>query len=129
MNIELLNLGQKIFVYLDSLVETVAVIVSSDLAHTHQAEVEPYGTSPAAELFDQAVGNWAKFLEDKYLLEDAAKYAPEALSCGFTGLIMIQGMMQYLGLEKFISRLYALEHPSYYGMMVSSFVRKKTYLK
>ena len=81
------------------------VLVSSDLAHTHLAS-GPYGYSPAAEPFDLAVGRWAsdpvkhvsvqsrlstpEFLsglspvapQAEALLVEAARLAPDALSCG-----------------------------------------------
>jgi aromatic ring-opening dioxygenase LigB subunit len=48
---ELQNLGKILFDKLDSLKENVAIIISSDLAHTHLNN-GPYGYSPAAEPFD-----------------------------------------------------------------------------
>ena len=41
----------------------------------------------------QAVGNWASTLNSTALLETAALYVNDALSCGFTGLVMLQGFI------------------------------------
>lgn len=49
---ELLDVGGRMFDYFDALPQRVAVLASSDLAHTHLA-AGPYGYSPAAEPFDQ----------------------------------------------------------------------------
>lgn len=58
---------------LDALKEKVVVIISSDLAHTHEAS-GPYGYSPAAEPYDKACGHWASSLHPTYLLDIAAQY-------------------------------------------------------
>ena len=42
-------------------------------------------------------------------------YADKALSCGYTGLVMLDGMVD----SNWSSDLMALEHPTYYGMMVA----------
>eukprot|EP00041_Stephanoeca_diplocostata_P026485 m.715197 g.715197 ORF g.715197 m.715197 type:complete len:214 (-) comp22978_c0_seq7:3359-4000(-) len=53
----LLDLGGKIGAYLQASPLRVAVVVSADLAHTHQAS-GPYGFSPAAKPFDTACARW-----------------------------------------------------------------------
>ena len=70
----------------------LAVVASADLAHTH-LQSGPYGYSPAAEPFDLAVGAWAATLEGTWLTDTAAALADDALSCGFTGMVMIQGLI------------------------------------
>ena len=49
---ELTKLGQDMHVYLSSIRERIAIIVSGDLAHTH-LKSGPYGYSSAAEPFDK----------------------------------------------------------------------------
>ena len=41
----------------------------------------------------QAVGEWASSLESSALLETAAGYVDDALSCGYTGLVMLHGFI------------------------------------
>ena len=101
----------------------VAVVVSADLAHTHMAwPPGPYGYSPDAEPFDTACGQWAATLDAAALLTKAASLVQHALSCGFTGLVMMHGMLQS-GPPRLAARwqstLLANYHPTYYGMMVS----------
>jgi hypothetical protein len=57
------------------------------------------------------------------LTVDAARYVDKALSCGYTGLVMLHGMMNAGYLSSWYPRLYANYHPSYYGMMVASFIK------
>ena len=38
--------------------EKVAIVISSDLAHTHSKD-GPYGFSEKAQLFDDAIEKWA----------------------------------------------------------------------
>ena len=98
---------------------------TSDLAHTHLAS-GPYGYSKAAEPFDQAVGQWASTLEPKPLLVTARSLVADALSCGYTGLVLLHGMLSsgVAGEWAPMHQPFALEHPTYYGMMVSGFERQ-----
>lgn len=107
---ELLKLGSNIYNMLESATETVAVIISGDLAHTHLPS-GPYGYSNASEPFDQVItllfrflnttyddfvqacGKWASTLDEKYIVDEAAQYADKALSCGYTGFVMLQGLL------------------------------------
>ena len=78
--------------------ERIAVVVSGNMSHTHEAE-GPYGYSNASAPFDKAVGKWAlsevlcgkdarnELLQLVTLLQD------DAMSCGFTGFIMLHGML------------------------------------
>ncbi|XP_072051388.1 protein TTE1956-like [Amphiura filiformis] len=118
---ELLDLGSDMYHILSSLGRRVVVIISSDLAHTHDKD-GPYGFSKAAKPFDKACGLWASTLDENSLLNIAAKYVDKAKSCGYTGLVMLHGMLQAGGLQNWTPNLYANFHPSYYGMMVASFV-------
>jgi aromatic ring-opening dioxygenase LigB subunit len=89
---ELLQLGTNIHDILENSNETVAVIISGDLAHTHLPN-GPYGYSNASEPFDEACGKWASTLDGTYIINDAAMYVDKALSCGYTGFVMLQGML------------------------------------
>uniref|UniRef100_A0A914VJL3 Extradiol ring-cleavage dioxygenase class III enzyme subunit B domain-containing protein n=1 Tax=Plectus sambesii TaxID=2011161 RepID=A0A914VJL3_9BILA len=119
---ELLDLGRKLYTQLEALSESVVILISADLAHTHEA-TGPYGFSKAAEPFDRNIGNWAATLHPSYLLEQAALYANDAKSCGFTGLVMLHGILEAGQLSSWIPVMHANFHPSYYGMMVASFSR------
>lgn len=72
------------------------------------------------------MGNWAKTLNSDYLLNPqtgATAYVAKALSCGYTGYIMFQGIVNGAGSKiKWKPQLYANFHPSYYGMFIASFM-------
>ena len=89
---ELLSLGRALFESLDALSARVLVVVSGDLAHTHLAS-GPYGYNPAAVPFDAALGAWASCLDPAPLLENATALADDAKSCGFTGAVMLHGLL------------------------------------
>ena len=72
-------------------------------------------------LFFQAVGHWAATLDHVSLLNTAARLVDKALSCGYTGLVMLHGMLSRIPLSSWEPRLYGNYHPSYYGMMSASF--------
>ncbi|GLI68435.1 hypothetical protein VaNZ11_012851 [Volvox africanus] len=117
---ELLALGAGLFAELDSLNERIAVVVSGDLAHTWDPE-GPYGFSVHAERFDTAVLQWARNLDRDALLKTAAKNVLEAKSCGFPGMVILQGLMDHVKPDNMHSVLLEYGHPSYYGMMCAVF--------
>jgi hypothetical protein len=116
----LFNLGRDLREYLTSASHLqqhrIVVIISGDLAHCH-----PWGDNtpaiytpdpsafatfpregrPEAELFDAAVRRWItgggkaeQWRLDRAIIADEAGGVEErALSCGYTGLLMLQGLM------------------------------------
>jgi len=83
-------------------------------------------SSPEAEPFDRACGRWAATLERDFLIGEAASKVNKALSCGFTGLVMLEGFLarsaqHTYGGRQWAPKLLANFHPTYYGMMVSTF--------
>lgn len=120
---ELLVVGGHAFRFLDGLSQRVVVVISGDLAHTHDPN-GPYGYSPDAAPFDKVMGQWASTLNSDYLLNPetgATFYVAKALSCGYTGHIMFQGMVNAAINIQWSPELYANYYPSYYGMFVGSF--------
>ena len=121
---ELLRVGGILRKWIDGLPERVVVIISSDLAHTHLAS-GPYGFSNASEPFDRSVGHWAKdpLGNADALLVTARNLEDRAMSCGFTGLVMLHGMLfgssgRAGRAPGWDSQLLANGHPTYYGMAV-----------
>lgn len=119
---ELLSLGGAIFDMYDRMDARVVVLISGDLAHTHLAS-GPYGYSAAASPFDAAMGAWAEGLQDAPLLDDATDLSDAAKSCGFTGAVMLHGLLNASASEgkRVHPRLLARAAPTYYGMMVAEF--------
>lgn len=122
---ELLRVGGEIFTYLDVLPQSVLMLSSADLAHTHANPVSPYGNSSAAEPFDAACGAWAETLIGTQLTVTAAEYVDDALSCGYTGMVLLHGAMCASpgGIGDWTPALLARAAPTYYGMMVARFLR------
>lgn len=116
---ELKNLGKDIGNYLESLNERVFILISGDMAHTYQ-EDGPYGIHPTAEPFDKAVEKWVTTMDESFLIEKAGSNIYTALSCGFTGFIMLDSLIKTLG-KTISTDLLVHEHPTYYGMMVAIF--------
>jgi aromatic ring-opening dioxygenase LigB subunit len=120
---ELVGVGRLLAPILEASPMRIVVIISADLAHTHLAS-GPYGYSPDAEPFDKACGRWASTLDPRPLLVEAASYVDKALSCGYTGLVTLHGILSEVGTWQ--PHLYANYHPTYYGMMVAFFQRMDT---
>jgi len=120
--------GLELATFLEQQPHRVALLLSSDLAHTHDSS-GPYGFSSSAQPFDDAIGRWSRdpLLHREDLLRDANALVDTAMSCGYLTLIALQGALEQTGLEKgcWEWRSLALEAPTYYGMLVADFVRKQ----
>lgn len=123
---ELITLGNAVGAFLEDRPERVAWVVSADLAHTHLAS-GPYGFCPCAQPFDEAVQRWAARGDSAALLVNATKYQKlGAASCGFTGLVALEGMLHNQGRDRWLSESLANYHPTYYGMLVATFRREQS---
>jgi len=120
---ELLSLGGSLANHLEQFNQQIVVIISADLAHKHLAS-GPFGYSNQSDTFDRACGEWMVELSASALLETAAAVVDEVYSCGYTGLVMLHGVLMHTGSTEWTTQLLANYHPSYYGMMVASFIRK-----
>jgi aromatic ring-opening dioxygenase LigB subunit len=133
---ELLHLGRRLFQWMEGqpLVRW-GVLVSADLAHTHRAD-GPYGYSEAAVPFDAVIGHWAQnpCPHGRALLDRAAHLQPAALSCGFTGMVLLHGMMcgderdaatvARGSLTQWYTQVFANQNVTYYGMMATTLQRQ-----
>ena len=145
MNKEELALGAALADYLEALPQRVVVLISADGGHAHiKVETQhrepcsagcarclmricpqdgPYGFHKHAEKYDELSCKWAGTLSLDVLTRQAAAYVPEAKTCGYTGLVLLQGLLTQLGLEHWVPKCLASEHPDYYGMLVGSIKR------
>uniref|UniRef100_A0A2C9M3Y6 Extradiol ring-cleavage dioxygenase class III enzyme subunit B domain-containing protein n=1 Tax=Biomphalaria glabrata TaxID=6526 RepID=A0A2C9M3Y6_BIOGL len=89
---ELLALG-SLYSILEKSKKKIIVVISGDLAHAHDP-TGPYGYSETFEPFDKACGLWASTLQPDALLVTAASLVGQALSCGYTGFLTLQGILQ-----------------------------------
>lgn len=132
---EMLQLGSDLRHFIETSTSLkdrrIAILVSADLAHTHQAS-GPYGYSPAAQPFDNACAQWARSLDGPPLLEEGRKLLDKALSCGYLGLVILHGALVLFASKEckdakasdaWDCQLHSISHPSYYGMMVASYSR------
>ena len=141
---ELIRLGQAIFDWMEQRPERFAVLVSADLSHTHRAD-GPYGYAAASQRFDDYIHKWARYdpcHDARALLEHATALQPQALSCGYTGMVLLHGMLCGAGTSTgdlttsvppqmmtkrhgntWISRVLVDKNVTYYGMMAAMFRR------
>lgn len=115
---EILSLGRNIKEFLANLTQKVVIIISADLAHTHEKAMH-YDFSENAQIFDKSIENWVKTLNIDFLLKDAGSILDESHCCGFTGFLMLQGMLEN---SKIKSEILSREVVTYFGMMVASFL-------
>lgn len=111
----------------------IAVLVSGDLSHYHANDTtSPYPYSPISKVFDEYIVNWAKMDRNaqtennsgQELLSKAAKISGQAGHCGYTGLVMLHGMLEEAVNQNwnYKSHFYTYQVPSYFGMMVASWL-------
>ncbi|KAJ3037173.1 hypothetical protein HDV00_001984 [Rhizophlyctis rosea] len=123
--------GQHLHRFLAYQHQRVAVVLSGDLAHTHATNCaealylpDPSWKLPvsdAAAVFDAMVEKWAQTLNRDFLTKDAGALVSKAISCGFDGFVVLQGLMEREGLKHFESQIFARHRPSYFGMMAAVF--------
>ncbi|CAL8102091.1 unnamed protein product [Orchesella dallaii] len=111
----------------------IAIVISGDLSHYHSNDTSsPYPYSPFAEVFDKHVVNWAKMDRNaeteaasaSEILEQAGSISEKAGTCGYTGLVMLHGMIEELVHRdwNYKSHFYTYHTPTYFGMTVASWI-------
>lgn len=123
---ELVRLGRALFEWAETATLDIAIVISSDLSHTH-LEDGPYGYSNSSQPFDNTVGTWAMdpCQHSSHLLEKARSLQNEAKSCGFTGLVLLHGVLCHeKGSNNFKATVLANRNATYYGMMAATYERQ-----
>jgi aromatic ring-opening dioxygenase LigB subunit len=108
-------MGEQIGKFIDLNEKSIIVIVSADLAHTHQKE-GPYGYYKHAEVVDSQIEQWV--LDFSFYSPLSNDKLSRALCCGYTGLVLLNGI---LSLREYKPRILTRSSPTYYGMMVGSY--------
>jgi len=118
--VETSKLGENIFQFIDMSKKRVVVLISADLAHTHHEE-GPYGFYEDADTVDQFLEDWMRSPNSSTDTSDSYSLIKKALCCGYTGFLLLQGILKDIEMEvEILSR----QTPTYYGMMVASFLPK-----
>jgi len=132
----------------------IALVISGDLSHLHYFDREktpelyhpdtksgfPLVPSPdsapalSSKLFDRLLRDWTETL-DENIIQQLVPLAPQALSCGFTGALMMHGVLTAnkngripssstaSQQKKWRRKLLHYACPSYFGMMVAVFLK------
>ncbi len=112
-------LGENIGNFINSHNKRVIVLISADLSHTHQKE-GPYGYYKEAEKVDKLFEKWIGLNQTVLFTEDNLDILKKALCCGYSGFLMLQGILSTD--SNFKGQLLVRSTPTYYGMMVASFL-------
>ena len=119
MILESISLGYNLKKFFESIDKRVVLTISADLSHTHEKE-GPYGFSEEAETFDRMIQDWATSLNSEILTDEIVPILDKAKCCGLMGFAILQGM---IGNDNFTPNVLIRETPSYYGMMVASYLK------
>jgi aromatic ring-opening dioxygenase LigB subunit len=98
----------------------VAFIASCDWAHTHIAS-GPYGFHPAAAQADALVLQAIRAGNPAALIDMDEALARDAALDGLWQALMLAGVLERVPMR---GELLSYEAPSYYGMLVASFLRE-----
>jgi aromatic ring-opening dioxygenase LigB subunit len=116
---ESIALGTNLKKFFESINKRVVLTISADLSHTHEKE-GPYGFSEEAEIFDELIQDWATSLKSQILTQKIIPILNKAMCCGLIGFCILQGM---IGDDNFKPNVLIRASPSYYGMMVASYLK------
>ena len=129
---ELIKVGAAVRNWMEQIPLRIGVLISGDMSHTHEA-TGPYGYSNTSAQFDAAVGHWAAnpCSHSVSLLQEARSLQNHAMSCGFTGLVLLHGILcgddnsDYHRLPTWDplvnDHVYVNRNATYYGMMAATF--------
>ncbi|MHA1207070.1 MAG: hypothetical protein ACTSSO_05840, partial [Candidatus Hodarchaeales archaeon] len=96
----------------------VIIVISADLAHTHMVN-GPYGFHGDAAIFDSLIEKWVHKQNTSILTEEVSPLLDSALCCGYTGILILDEILKK---HTFKHSIHAYEHPTYYGMLIASFI-------
>lgn len=97
----------------------VAMVVSTDLAHRHWANIS-FGFSPDSDPFEQQMGEWGASLSEQALVGPATlSIVDHIYSCGYLGMVLLHGALSSSGHSWKTHLTGKPSAPIYYGMMAS----------
>lgn len=99
----------------------VVFIASADHGHAHDEE-GPYGYNPASKMFDDKVCQIIQRDELHKLLDFTEVFIDHAKPDSLWQMLILQGILEETYLR---NNLFIYECPTYYGMIVASFIKRK----
>ena len=114
MQNNLADLGRVLLDLAESYPGAVSIVVSADMAHTHDA-TGPYGFHESADAFDHLVQQWAQ-KPTRGGLNELLALQPTAKACGMAGMCVLQSIFESANLTCAHT---AYAAPTYFGMMVA----------
>ncbi len=98
----------------------IAFVASADHGHGHGTE-GPYGHSPHSQPYDEEIVRLVESNALDQLVAWDQQRAYDALADSFWQLLMLHGALE----DDFDSALLSYEAPTYFGMLVAAFTRKR----
>lgn len=111
---DLAALGNALYDFASERDERVSIVISADMAHTHDAS-GPYGFHESADKLDYLVQHWVRSPKRDRLRQMLA-LQPTGLACGMAGMCVLQVILDRSLLQSTASTYAA---PTYFGMMVA----------
>lgn len=114
---QLITIGKIIAETAESSKKRVALIASTDQAHTHAPE-GPYGYDGSAKIYDDMICDIVKRDTLKELLNIDMKLVDRAKPDSLWQMLILSGALQVKNLK---GNLIVYEAPTYFGMLAASY--------
>ena len=127
MSQDLSSFGEEIGKFCQKCQKRIAIIISGDLSHVHDAG-SFFGFHSDGHKFDELICQWIKNPQAHEILSEAKKLNKTAKSCGISTLTILEGVINYDFQKngvKWGGKLIAYDIPTYFGMGLSIFSPKK----
>ena len=120
-----LKLGQIIYQVIQESPQRTAFIASGDLSH-RLTENAPAGYSPSGKLFDNQILKFLKQKDVASILDMNSELIEEAGECGYRSILVLLGLLNELGADKWRPKILSYEYPFGVGYAVANFVIKNS---
>lgn len=115
-----LKLGQALYQVIHESPERIAFIASGDLSHLSIKDA-PAGYSPRGKVFDERLLRFLQQKDISSILKMDPILIEEAGECGYRSILILLGLLQEWGLEKWASEILSYEAPFGVGYAVVNF--------
>jgi len=115
-----LKLGQVLYQIIQESPERIAFIASGDLSHRLTKDA-PAGYSPRGKVFDESLLRFLRQKDISSILKMDPILIEEAGECGYRSILILLGLLQEWGLEKWTPEILSYEAPFGVGYAVVNF--------
>lgn len=118
-NVQLIEFGKILGMVSEKYCKNVGILISADQAHTH-LESGPYGFSNFADIYDNSVKIAFEQNKIESIKDLSSEIIENAKPDSFWQILILIGLLK---VKSYRTGFVDYQCPTYYGMMISSFIR------